>query len=856
MDSILRANKIARFHDDILKLLKQLRQDLGSKDAALEALLEFSEGHANSSVDAALQLLGVADDKRDDIRRRIKQHKNVLTLLGGNVSEIGDEEVDWSLDETATPWTGGAGKIGVEVEAEARAYLETDTDGELFDGLITFDTERDVVLTIGAEGKTRGDVNFSGKLGAVGGKAAFRADGNIEVANHFLHSVDDDALDALIKDLGGFELPGTIGVAGDLRGRDPADGETVAVIPAQYVQLRGEGLVEMGGSLSWSTGSISTGRIVSDRLNLDEVVKIEAGASASVSFSHLLEGSFDILVSRYAKKPGKVLVKLARSKGTESSAGLKIGATLGIEGLDKVGRAVLQHITPRIDALFKKAEVIDDYADVRALIEKQIGKEIDSFVEDNEIFQKVQRYLTDFGSETEITSALKDLASETLLDGVGANLIDDLQTNVNTVAEAVTTLLKQYQGALQKINGVLDEAAQIKLGVTFSRLKERMTRRDVALEFAIDPGQDPGIYREMLRGQFQTALDLALNPSHGTSVELIEGVLREVGQRKLTDQLDITVFTQELMSRTVLKQDWEYEVSLSGSVTIGVKAELENQVRLFGRSRTFRFLTNSRLVSSLQALGTPDAPPAETEVRLEALEHYSKGKKKNINAHERLLRKVELLEDGSIVQDLFEGVGGSKKAGPTDIQVTLGIDMPTLAGVVNRPAEEFVRSYSLALIDLYGWDRMRVQDDQGRPSAIFIARPVAEFFDRNPNLGVDHAIELRDEHGNPHSFAAARVRSMRAIWRMTVAIRKTFAELKELVEFRGDGSPDETKARLVDAQWELVKAAEEATGGIGWFKFNLAFMKAFSDAAGAVDEEVRPFTIVNRKKGDLVFTYE
>src|SRR5262249_38251786 len=216
------------------------------------------------------------------------------------------------------------------------------------------------------------------------------------------HRPEETVFEALVADARAFALPGQARAAG-LRSRLQITPEGRVTLPDQYVHLHARGFVQVSGTLSWGRQVV---RAVT--VDDDESLSVSAGLTASVSFSQLLGGDFDVLLSPAPAGAPWLTVALAKSRKSQREAGFKVGAEVGVEGLDRVGRSLLGSVLPSVERLIATIEARGaELADLKGLFAERLGAALDARLQDNKVLKQIESWVKSLGQDVDLRALLK-----------------------------------------------------------------------------------------------------------------------------------------------------------------------------------------------------------------------------------------------------------------------------------------------------------------------------------------------------------------------------------------------------------------------------------------------------------------
>jgi hypothetical protein len=151
-----------------------------------------------------------ADVTTARLRDLLDEHAVVLGWLNRSLQDVGARQYRWPLEGSAARKGLAAGALAISGTAGLSAEVECDLDGEVLDGALRFDSQRDAFLRVGVTGKLEGKASYRGLLARLGGEAAFLTSGAATVDNWFRHRRGETVFEAVTADLAAIQLPGAI----------------------------------------------------------------------------------------------------------------------------------------------------------------------------------------------------------------------------------------------------------------------------------------------------------------------------------------------------------------------------------------------------------------------------------------------------------------------------------------------------------------------------------------------------------------------------------------------------------------------------------------------------------------------
>lgn len=835
--------QIARVNGKIADALKAITGKFATRLQVVKALKAFLLNPSGAEIGQVLKDLGI---NTGSFQEFLKENETALTVLVGKVGDLAEHELKWDLSKGKKI---GKGDWSVDASADFKAAIDVDVKEEdeketPVDELDVTLGDQDALVAIGVEGK----VSVGGKAAASGAAAggtfqadlAFGAGAEILFQNCFLHQRSEEALAALGEDVEDMRLPFSIDSADDLRLMSKPD----SVIPLQWVYLKAAGNVNFGASFSWGGTWINTGTVSDDSLNVDETIDVTTGVSAGVSVSHALSGAFELVLSA-SPTPGLVRASLKKSRSSQRQSGFSLKAGVEIEGLDKVGRAILDQFQPTLDAIVKKIEDQEkSFPDLKTLVTDAVGDEVDKLLGKTKVDDQIADFLKKFGKNVNIADELKKLAEKQVLDLTGDE-INKIEDNLDKVRDELKKAIKRYRDLAAKVNSGLQKAANLKIAASFSRSWQKLSAREAALTVDLDPSLHADAYRDLVRGDFAPALQLFQDGAPGIQVA---GKLEESGSRSVTGPVSLSVFGIVLGSTSVLSQDWELEVAASGDLMLGVKGSFVKTTKIWRQSRTFGFMVDGRVLDTLAGGVLAGDPKLSPTVTLEL-------GREGLPAQEKKLARF---------QDEIISLGVASP--PLDIHAD--VSLPTVKDKKNRLAASIVLKLEKRHLDAFLGQGLPMAERVYAASIVELALKSHAGLQKtdaagNPFLlweSVRNQLATQTE-GTSRTYtsgdgsASVTVDNELPIARLALIevnrFRVFFTQLSNFqVNVQGK-SPEEARKMVLAAQKELLKSAKKLSAG---FNYNLALFRtvfALANNTGDLD----PVAVVTRATDQRVFMY-
>jgi hypothetical protein len=839
---------------DLLGLLRELSAKLGNVQAAVDDLRRHHlSGVKSSAVTAAIAALGLDAER---IQVLFSEHAAVLGWLPRPLGELGAQRHHWPFRKEKGAGLGSA-PLTFGVQAGVDAGIETDVDGEILDGAVTYDKDQQLFVRLGVEATLDGEVGYSGPLGAAAAQAAFKTGGAVTLANYFRHRRDETVFDALVADARAFTLPGRATASG-LRSRIQVLPGGQVTLADQYVHLHAQGFVQVSGSLRWGRQVVRAASVKVDALDLDESLSLSAGLTASARFSQLLSGDFDLLLSAAPTGAPWLALSLAKSKTSKREAGFKVGAEAGVAGLDRVGRGLLAAVVPSVERLIGTIEARgEELADLRSLFLEKLEATLDARLKKPKVVQQIESWVKALGQDIELRPLLKKVLSEVAVDVAEDELA--LPTVSAKVVGAVQELIRRYRATLERVQEALERASQLSVGISFALASRRLEQEDTALALELDGSSENGrrLLRQALVGDFDEAIRAA--QAGDASVHIVGGTLARSGLLERTTTLGINLFGLPFNSVSILRQEWHSRVSLAGDVSLGVKTELEKQHLGWSHARTCRFLADTALLATVgEADGGLTGVARSDRLALEINDAF-RPTIKELEAFSSTLARLGIgSAQGVIVKDLALEEGGSKAFGALSTSILLEMGRPEIDRLLAQAEVEVRRRFTESLLAFFvGPARFHVRDAAGAP--LLLWKRVQELKDFiNGSRPPTTALVFRDDlDATSHTYTQDELPLLFFYCRLINAFSDAVSQLRS---FRGTlvgRTPEQAVAAIRQAQRSLVRSLAPLVEGtlVRGHHLNYVLFDAFR-ALMASDHLPKAFAVVRRDADDRVFVYE
>jgi hypothetical protein len=845
MQFLSRNGQIVQVEDRVLKALEKILELFGTRQKALRALKEYVVAPGNADIKKILEKVGIDESAFGEF---LRTNQAALTALLGAIGDLAEHELAWSLSKAKKlgndMWSvAGSASFQASIDVDVREEEDKETPVEEL-GLTLGD--QDALAAIGVEGTVSvgGRVTAAAPVagGVLTGSIAFDAGAEILLENCFLHQRTEPAIPALAEDIGDFTLPFAIGSADDLRHLSRSG----VVVPTQWIRLKAAGHVNFGARLCWGRSWVNAAAIRNESLDIDESITVSPKLSASVSVSQALSGDFDLVLAA-SPTPGLVRVTLRKSRASQRQVGISLEGGVEIEGLDKIGKALLHQIQPAVDAVIGKIEEEEKaFPSLKKLVSGAVGAEVDALLDSTTVDDEIAKFLRKFGKDVDIAAKLKELAERKVLDLAGEE-IQALDANLDKVRSAIKGMIERYRGLLTRLNAGLEKAAKLKLVTSFSRTWQKLRVHEAALIVDLDPRMHAQAYRDLVRGDFAPALAQFQAGDPGVHVE---GKLKECGSLAVINQVSLSVFGLVLGSTSVLTEEWEMEVSASGDLMLAVKSAFERTSRLWRQSKTASFTVDGRVLDTLSAGLVTGNQRLSPTVSLELAHVSMPARKKEVDELQDEIVSLGVAQAPLDIRSDVTLPNVKDKKNPLSASIILDLEKRHLDAFLAHSLVAAERAFAEAVLELplSPHRGLQVRDGSGRPFLLW--KSVQEgLYDQNSFVTAasyaseDGAATLVVKKGElPFARQALievqRFRNyFRNLGNVQVALQgRTAAEALEVVK---------------KAQMDLVRSAK---GLIIRRGYDLALFRTvfrLANSAGDLD----PVAIVTRNGDKKIFTY-
>src|ERR1043166_2281418 len=171
MQILTKSGNVVQPVAEIVQLLQQASTQFGSAGATLAALQAFAADPAqNGPIGAVADALHV---DRNSVAKFINDNSDALTLLLGNIGQLGDKSVSWPISGSTA---ANAGVVSIELKGDAFATVAVDDDGDLFgDGKVSFDKTKVVFTKVEVGGTISANAGVTLPVHTATTKVAFGA---------------------------------------------------------------------------------------------------------------------------------------------------------------------------------------------------------------------------------------------------------------------------------------------------------------------------------------------------------------------------------------------------------------------------------------------------------------------------------------------------------------------------------------------------------------------------------------------------------------------------------------------------------------------------------------------------------
>lgn len=361
--------------NDLLTIVGAARESL-SEISAQEAAIVVRKyldgkltGPRKQALDSLVSTLGLGG-KLAQVRTKWKALPDEGRALIARLDET--DLVEFSLlNEKLKPKVlDGPWKSELQYEVDTALKLEVegldDGDSELSDlGIVPGTGNSMLNLELAGRLGLKGGGNIPFSTGALGGSIGGSAGiaGGAAVSYYFRNRSDTLLAVALREDLPCLVSPFEI-----------ADIEMAGKVKLSAVRFQADGNLNLSMNASAAAVWGTTVSVESESVDLKTEAVIGVGASAEYSTDIKLEGAFELL---FLPNPngGPLTVRLLRSRSDEKRSTFNVDASVGVTGLDEVGRAVIKKYIPDSEELLRELE---PYLDLGTMLDSAFRDRLSS----------------------------------------------------------------------------------------------------------------------------------------------------------------------------------------------------------------------------------------------------------------------------------------------------------------------------------------------------------------------------------------------------------------------------------------------------------------------------------------------
>jgi hypothetical protein len=293
-------------------------------------------------------------------------------------------------------------------------------------------------------------------------------------------------------------------------------------------------------------------------------------------------------------------------------------------------------------------------------------------------------------------------------------------------------------------------------------------------------------------------------------LRVVSGRLAQRGTLERRESLTLNLFGMSLGPATLLAQEWECDVTVSGEVNIGVRTTLESWHRGWSHVQTCSFLADSRLGGYVGDERGLIASSLASRLRLEfkVEERPTLGELDDLG---RLMVDLGVLEVPPVLaKDLRTVAGGSHPFATISLSAILELPQTKVDILLGTAEDRARRTFADALTRSYVEGRFRRWDDGPERLPLLVWRSVQGMRDyivgaRAPT----GTLRFPDDAGaSAVTYSADELKLLFSYCRLVEAFGRMHRALGGLRgAFRGLG-PDQARKRIVDAHRRLMSEAK------------------------------------------------
>ena len=375
------------------------------------------------------------------------------------------------------------------------------------------------------------------------------------------------------------------------------------------------------------------------------------------------------LVKTYSQ-PGRIFERKFREKMKSLDAparkllGVVSGSRSAEDLADGLAGAILDVTRFRAD---EWTEMLDGKVD--AVIDKALAKLEFARDRDEEIAalvkEKARDALDSLNDEMEERLAAA-LAARSGADTIAAALAqfaearEDAAEQMDKTAAALLApfnkLLAHYRATEDRLRAAVEAAAKAKLAARFARVVSRERKTQALLVFDLNPrnAQAAALYREMLTGDFASAMKAAFD-SPDDAIALRDSVFKRVFDDSETSGISFNLFGLEMSSERKLSARIRVEHDLGGQINVfEAEGSVSEETAAFGEGQSMRV---DSLLNFMAAADSTDALAVHlnyTDARMTGDE---------LREYVQSLEDAGLLAGGAAVRLAESDAGFSARAG-------------------------------------------------------------------------------------------------------------------------------------------------------------------------------------------------
>ena len=275
----------------------------------------------------------------------------------------------------------------------------------------------------------------------------------------------------------------------------------------------------------------------------------------------------------------------------------------------------------QVDAVIDKALAKVEFArdrdeEIAALVKEKARDALDSL--NDEMEERLAAVLEARSGADTIAAALAQFVE------ASEDAAEEMEKTAAALLAPLRKLLAHYRATEDRLESAVEAAAKAKLAVRFARVVSRERKTQALLVFDLNPrnAQAAALYRDMLTGDFRSAMKAASDSPDG-AITLRDSVFKRVFDDDETSGITFDLFGLKMSSERKLSAQIEVAHDLGGQIRVfEADGSVSEEVAAFGEGQSMRvdsamnFLAAADSTDALAVhLNFTDARMTERELR-------------------------------------------------------------------------------------------------------------------------------------------------------------------------------------------------------------------------------------------------